>query len=109
MNAEIQRTSLSIVIARESGRPINHRSFGITWTAITGCPASAGHDEGEETPTSLHADPARANDLAPLRRLLSVVGGKLIRQSGDDNDALARQWLARFGRLERGDERRADL
>src|SRR5882724_9826801 len=56
----------------------------------------------------LHADPARANDLAPFRRLTGVVGRELVRQASDNNDALPRERLARFGRLERGDQRRAD-
>src|SRR5690349_13925404 len=37
------------------------------------------------------ADPARANDLAPLARLLDVVGRKLLGRTSDNDRALLQQ------------------
>src|SRR5262245_24365717 len=45
----------------------------------------------------LHLDAARANDVAPLRRLLRVVGRELIWRPGYDERALLQQRLAHLG------------
>src|SRR5438067_933377 len=68
-------------------------------------PRKRGRDTRRTRGALFHADPARANDLAPLRRLTGVIGRELVRQAGDNNDALPRERLARFGRLERGEQR----
>jgi hypothetical protein len=41
----------TVVIARESGRSRKHKLSNNVTTVVTGCPASAGHDESEIRPT----------------------------------------------------------
>src|SRR5258707_4860513 len=69
----------------------------------------APQDEGSgSVVVSFKADRARANDLAPFARLLLVVGRKPSGRTADDKRALLEPGSAHLGRLQRGQQHRAD-